>query len=267
MRLMLELSKDHLNVIAFLRQLVMLLVGVGLVFSIAQADPRPGQAHVHLGTGDWPPLISPEAEGFGQISQIVVESFEQEGIEPLIRFWPWSRAMESLNEGLVDASYAWRKTDERMEIHAFSDPVYDTGNVFFYRKGYPFDWETIEDLKAYKIGGVLDYAYSNALVEAEKAGELKLDRVPDEKQLVYLLLAGRIDAFPAHKIVAIELIRKHAPDQMDKIVIHPKRISSHPLFLITLKNKKGRQLIERFNRGLSALKASGRYDAINNRYQ
>ncbi|MFC3153065.1 substrate-binding periplasmic protein [Litoribrevibacter euphylliae] len=247
-------------------QLVLILAGVSMLCSPGYADPKKSD-HVHLGTGDWPPLISPEEDGFGPISQIVVESFEHEGITPILRFWPWSRTMENLNEGNIDASYAWRKTDERLETYAFSDPVYDTGNVFFYRKGYPFDWTVIEDLKAYRIGGVLDYAYSNEFVEAEKAGVLKLDRVADEKQLIYLLLAGRIDAFPASKVVGTELLRQLAPDQFDEVVIHPKRVSSHPLFLITPKNEQGQKLIERFNRGLSAIRESGRYDAINNRFQ
>ncbi|GLQ32533.1 substrate-binding periplasmic protein [Litoribrevibacter albus] len=243
------------------------LVGLLLCSYLSFAGSGASVSTVSLGTGDWPPLISPEAKGFGPISQIVVESFEQVGIAPSIRFWPWSRAIENLNEGNVDASYAWRITDERLEKYFFSEPVYDTGNVFFYRKGYPFDWETLEDLKAYKIAGVQDYAYSNELVEAEAAGDLKLDRVVDEKQLVFLLLAGRIDAFPASHVVGKELIRKYAPEQEKDIAIHPQWISKNPLYLITLKTKQGQQMLERFNQGLTQLKESGRYDAIYNHFQ
>jgi polar amino acid transport system substrate-binding protein len=234
--------------------------------TFSYAEPKP-IIHVSLGSGDWPPLISPEARGFGPISQIVLESFEYAGITPSVRFWPWSRTLENLNSANIDASYAWRITDERLELYHYSDPVYDTGNVFFYRKGYPFDWETVEDLKGYKIAGVQDYAYSNELVAAENAGELKLDRVIEEKQLILLLLAGRIDAFPASKVVGKELIRQHAPDHKDEIVIHPKRVSQNPLFLITLKNDQGKRLIDHFNRGLAELRESGRYDAIYHQFQ
>jgi len=232
----------------------------------AQSLPAPSKTQpVLLSSGDWHPLISPKLDRYGVISEVVMESFDLVGYTSAVRFWPWPRTLVNLDAGNVHASYAWRKTEDRQARYYFSDSVYDTGNVFFYRKGFSFDWQTVEDLKGYRIGGVHGYAYSQEIIEAEKQGVIKLDRVVEEKQLVFMWLAGHIDAFPSSSVVGWELFKQYAPDHLDQVTTHPKAVSKNPIFLIVRKTPEGKALLDKFNEGLRRLKSSGRYDEIYSR--
>jgi polar amino acid transport system substrate-binding protein len=182
----------------------------------------------------------------------------------MVRFLPWSRAIAGLAAGQVDASYAWSKTDEREVQFHYSEPFFETRNVFFYRKGFPFDWATVSDLSAFRVGGVQDYAYSDELLEAEKSGAIKVIRVVSERQLVLLLMAGRIDAFPAEEMVGRELFKEYAPGRMNDFSVHQKALQKRALYVIARKTDPGKALLEHFNQGLNMLKVSGRYQNILN---
>ena len=217
---------------------------------------------VTVTTGEWSPLISENLPGHGPISTVVKEAFLQSNIDVKFRFLPWKRAMREVNIGSSDASSAWRITDERKQKFLFSDSVYENENVFFYLKSRPFNWDTFKDLKHYKIGAVLAYAYSEEFESAEKKGTFEVYRVNKEKLLIYMLISGRIHAFPANREVGINLIRSEAPEFFNDFSIHSKPLITKPLSLIFKNNAKGRRLLKKFNDGLEKLKSSGRFDKI-----
>lgn len=241
--------------------LLVLLAGTISSALIAQEHLEDGRL-LRLSTGEWAPYIEQHQLGYGPVSQIVVESFRNVGVSPVVRFWPWSRARASLAAGQVEASYAWSKTEEREAQFHYSEPFFETRNVFFYRKGFPFDWSKVSDLSKFRIGGVQDYAYNDELLEAEKSGALNIIRVVSERQLVLLLMAGRIDAFPAEEMVGRELFKEYASGRINDFSVHPQALQKRALYVIARKTPAGKALLEQFNHGLEALKKSGRYQDI-----
>ncbi len=227
--------------------------------SYSQATPK---ETVIVTTGEWSPLISENLSDSGPISTVVKEAFLQSSIDVKFRFLPWKRAMREVDIGSSDASSAWRITDERKKKFLFSDSVYENENVFFYLKSKPFNWNEFKDLKHYQVGAVLAYAYSEEFERAEKKGAFQVYRVNKEKLLIYMLISGRIHAFPANREVGLNLIRSEAPELFNDFAIHPKPLIKKPLSLIFKNNTKGRRLLKKFNDGLKKLKTSGRIEEI-----
>jgi len=238
------------------------LICFWLAFAFISYSQASSIETVTVTTGEWSPLISKNLSDYGPISAVVKEAFLQNSIDVKFRFLPWKRAMREVHIGSSDASSAWRITDERKQKFLFSDSIYENENVFFYLKTKPFNWDTLKDLKHYKLGAVLAYAYSEEFERAEKIGTFEVYRVNKEKLLVYMLISGRINAFPANREVGVNLIRSEAPELFNDFAIHPKPLIKKPLSLIFKNNAKGRRLLKKFNNGLEKLKSSGRFEEI-----
>ena len=221
------------------------------------ADP------VRISTGEWPPLIDSSAPGDGPLARVVREAFAQQGIEVEFVFLPWRRALWEVESGAVPLSMAWRHTPARDARFLFSsENVYQGENLFFYNRLSRFDWKSLDDLARYRLGGVRGYAYSDAFDEAARSGKLNVFRVNDEKSLIAMLLAGRIDAFPADRQVGRNLIYQYAGDKADQIGVHPLPLTRKPLYLVGSRTDAAQQLMSRFDEGLRQLKASGRFREI-----
>ena len=238
------------------------LLSLWLLCAILSYTQTTSAQTVTITTGEWAPLISEKLLDYGPISTIVKETFSHSNIDVKFRFVPWKRAMHEVDIGSADAGSAWRITKKRKQKFLFSDDIYNNENVFFYLKSRPFDWNTFEDLKTYQIGAELAYAYSEEFENAAKKGVFEVYRVNKEKLLIYMLLSGRIQAFPANREVGLNLIRSEAPEFFNDFAIHPKPLIKKPLHLIVKKNAKGRALLKIFNAGLKTLKSSGRFDEI-----
>ncbi|RMF12899.1 MAG: amino acid ABC transporter substrate-binding protein [Gammaproteobacteria bacterium] len=235
-----------------------LLIGMAAV-SHSAADAEV----IRISTGEWAPLIDSSKPNDGPLAMVVREAFALQGVAVEYVYAPWKRALHDLETGEVDASAAWRMTEARASRFLFSgEAVYQGENVFFYAKAAPFDWQTLEDLAQYRIGGVRGYAYSAEFESAAKAGKLSVFRVNDEKSLVTMLLAGRIDVFPADRQVGRAMLDALPLQQAEQITFHPKPLTRKPLYLLVRKDEKGRALIERFDRGLRTLIESGRLKQI-----
>lgn len=215
-----------------------------------------------IASGEWPPLVSEFLPDEGPISLIVKESFAVNGVLIDIKYRPWKRTMREVESGQVDASFAWRKTISRKEALLFSDPIYSGSTVFFHLKSTPFKWNSFSDLSSYSLGTALGYAYSSEFEEARKNGVFNSFEAPGDINLLRMLLVGRIEVFPSNVDVIQYLMNKHYPDKLNQITYDPTPITTKPLYLVAKSGKLGAQTIDRFNRGLSTLKASGRFQEI-----
>ncbi len=236
--------------------LLLLSAFSALVVSNSQAQT------LKVSTGEWAPLISSEVANDGPISQVVKEAFALSGIPVELNYHPWKRAMEEVRLKRVDAGFAWRKTAARTREFLYSEEIYEGVNVFFHLKSVPFQWQQMEDLESYRLGGALGYAYSQAFDDAEKSGTFEVFRVNDEASLVGLLLSRRIDVFPANREVIRHILKQQYPNQLEQIVFHPLPLTRKPLHLIAMPTDAGHELIKQLNLGLNRLKSSGRFQQI-----
>ncbi|MCJ7433476.1 MAG: transporter substrate-binding domain-containing protein [Anaerolineales bacterium] len=216
---------------------------------------------IRLTSGEWPPFTSENLPHFGLASRIVTEAFALKGITVEYGYFPWARSLKLAQDGEWDGSLVWHKSPEREQDFYFSDPAVVTGqNVFFHLKSYDFDWKEMKDLAGLNIGATIDYDYGEAFMQAEKAGEINVDRVPTDEQNFKKMLLGRIDIFPLDLDVGLAMLHQNfSAEEIAQITYHSQPIESYPYSLILSKKvPRNAELIVLFNAGLKELIDSGK---------
>jgi len=246
------------------RRKMMKIVKILLVVLFVCSSVTSGSAEetIRLASGEWPPYQSEELKYAGVASRIVTEAFALEGIKVEFGYFPWKRSYKLAETGQWDGTFLWFDTPERREIFYISDPVMDIQYVFFHLKSYSFDWNTIDDLKGIEIGATAEYDMGKEFQSAEKAGEIKVQRVPTDEQNFKKLLLGRIQIFPCDSEAGYAMIQKNlTPDQIELFTHHPKPVKADPHnLLLSKKVERNKRMIELFNKGLKQLKESGKFD-------
>lgn len=216
---------------------------------------------INIAVGDWPPYISKEQKFNGVATHLITDIFRSIGIDTSIEFLPWTRAYNNTASGEYDATAVWMHQTDREADFIYSDAVLKEQFVFFHRQSVNFDWQTIQDLKGYHIGGGYAYSYGPEMDEAIKRGEITLSRVTNLKQNFQMLLHGRIDILPLELNVGLSALKEHlTPAEQAKITHHAKPFllnSSFVMFPKTLENSKSR--VKQFNQQLQIFKNNGRY--------
>jgi polar amino acid transport system substrate-binding protein len=213
-----------------------------------------------LTNGEWPPWVSQDLKFDGLASHIVTEAFATEGIKVEYEFLPWKRAYLEAQTGRYAESIIWSKKAEREADFFYSDEIFTDEKVFFHLKSYPFNWNTLDDLVGYKIGGSFATTYGKNFDDAVKSGKLTLQlTVKDEFNFKKLLLK-RIQIFPSNRGVGYAIMNKTLkPEEVKLITHHPKPITTRSYHLIMPKKaeKKSQELLRLFNRGLKRLNEQG----------
>ncbi len=234
-------------------------LGVLLWASLSHADDN----KIVVANGEWFPYISQELKHYGVFSHIITEAFALEGVTVEFKWVPWKRALEKTYAGVYDATSSWIWTEERAKYLEFSDIIMESKKVFFHLKETSFDWETIEDLKGLRIGGVIGYTYGTEFDKAAESGRINVEFVAKDIQNFDKLLKDRIDIYPQELEIGYSYINRYGADTAARFTHHPKVIilTRNPLNF-SKKVPKNKQLLEKFNRGLKQLKDSGRWQAM-----
>jgi polar amino acid transport system substrate-binding protein len=232
-----------------------------LAVSMVMTATYVGAETITMTNGEWAPYMSQKLKHDGFVSDLVVQAFKKEGVDVKWVFLPWKRAFEEAKSGKYAGSAIWGKTDERAKDFLFTKGVVTLKNVFFIKKGSNFSWNTIDDLKNKKLGGIIGYAYGGGIDKAEKAGIIKINRIGNNAGNYKKLVAGRLDAVLDAVQVGYTTARQAGVG--DQVEPYKKPFESREYsVIISKKTPNAAKLVETFNKGLDALKASGEYDAI-----
>lgn len=216
---------------------------------------------VSITSMEWPPYLSQNTENFGFGSKIVSDVFALEGIKVSYGFFPPKRSLYEVNKGKEwRGSILWPRSPAIEKDYYISDAVLGMRLVLFHLKGSSFKWDSIDDLKKYNIGGVLENYYGKELSDAENEGKIRIERVPNPGQNMMKLLFGRIDAFIQDLDVGLAMLKTLKPEERNKITFSPKFLPPDSTHLIlSKKNPDNIVLLDRFNTGLEKYKNSGEY--------
>jgi polar amino acid transport system substrate-binding protein len=234
---------------------------VGL-FICAMVFPTTAMAQdVIVMTGEWNPFVSAGLENNGFTAEIVSQACLAVGIRPDFQFAPWPRCEAKVQYGKAFAAFPYSKTDARVKFALFSKPLAKSRTVFFYnrKKIKQLDFSDLGDLKSLLIGGVRGYYYDATL---KKAG-LSVDYSRNEDDSFNKLYMGRVDIVPVNELVGWGIINKLFPDQTDVFATTKRALDEKELYLmVSQKYPDAALLLERFNKGLETIKATGTYKAI-----
>lgn len=217
---------------------------------------------ISITVGEWPPYISQDQKHNGVVSHIITDVFREIGIEASIHFLPWSRAYDDAAKGKFSATAVWMHKLAREDDFIYSDALLTEEFVFFHNKSFPFNWDSVDDLKKFKLGGVNGSSYGPIIDKALTDGELTMDRVTHPIQNFRMLLHNRIDVFPFEVNVGRAVMNeKLTSEEQGEITSHPKPYLNNSSFVLFPKALQGsRDLSLRFNKQLEIIKANGRYD-------
>lgn len=194
----------------------------------------------------------------GYFTRIVTEVVREMGARPHYRFLPWKRCEYAVLQGNAWAAFPYAQNEARARKFLFSDVVDISVTRFFYYNNALKDvpWDTLSDLKPYRIGGVVGYFYRE---DFEHAG-LNVEYTSGELLNLKKLTQGRIDLFPVNERVGWSLIRQHFPNEKGHFGVLEKPHIIQGLRLMIRKNDPAsRALLDRFNQALQHHPNRGRW--------
>lgn len=217
-----------------------------------------------LATGEWPPYTSEHLEDYGFITAIVSEVVTEMGVETEYMFYPWRRCFDSVKKGKIWAAFPYAYTEERAKDVLFSEELgWACAKFFYYKDKKGVTYKTLEDLRPYRIGGLIGYFYEETFKEAG----LQVDYTTDEITAAKMLMAGRIDFMPSDELVWRYIIKQHFPEELHHFDTLEKPLETSGLYLIVSKSyPRSEEFLKQFNEALKTFKTTDRYMAILQKY-
>jgi len=218
-----------------------------------------------IAAGDpWPPFLDPESPSEGIVLEIARAAYKTQGYEVEMKFVPWARAVHGVKEANYDVLLGTWHTKEREEFLLFSDAYLENEIKFIKRKDDPFEFTGMDSLTGKNVGIVRGYGYGDDFLKATNF------RRPEGKNLmisIKKLVNDRIDLTLEDEIVARAMLKKQAPDLLEKIIFTKNSLSTNSLHVTSgLKNSKHKEYIKAFNVGFKAIKSNGTFEKILKKY-
>ena len=166
---------------------------------------------VRIATGEFPPYVSKDLKHQGLVTRIVREAFNLAGMEAKFKFFPWKRSKNLAKIGAWDACSFWARIPSIERDFYVSGTLVEGPLVFFHSNNTDFDWQSVEDLKKYRIGRVLGNVYGPHIASADKTGKINIYRLFSEKEAMELLINGGIEVFPVNREAGFYILHKNFP--------------------------------------------------------
>jgi len=207
--------------------------GLCCILAILLASDSPGNAQpLSIATSEWRPYgYLEDGKPAGFASEVLAKVLNKMGVEYRIEFMPWQRALDLAKTGETDAVYSFSYNAQRAEFLLYPEtPLHPSEYVLYIRKSDAgkLKFDTLDDLKGYKVGITRGYSYSDALLkklaDLENSEEAENDEMNFEK-----LNAGSIDFFPEDLLSGLILLRKLS--LRDKIAYLDKRVIIKDYFI------------------------------------
>lgn len=192
----------------------------------------------------------------------LVEAVMQEANIPYnLRLYPWERVKRMINRQEVTMAFQFAGTPERMQQYELVGPLRIGSTVFMTsRKISLDDWRELDDLLPFVIGQVRGYAYESSFDNAVLSRDISAQ---NPRQLVSMLLAGRIDVIVGDRAQLLYFVREQRAEQ--SVHILPKPLVQMPRFVAFSKGDTARA--EQFAQALQRLQQAGGLEPIYQRWQ
>jgi polar amino acid transport system substrate-binding protein len=211
-------------------------------------------------TEDAPPFNFTEDGGktiAGSGTEIVNEMLKRTGIQASISLYPWERAYRMGLEEADTCVYSTTRTEAREPLFKWVGPLASNNWTLFAKEGSSIALASLEDAKAYKIGGY----QGDAVAVYLKENGFKVEETTSDPQNVMKLDAGRIELWAAGNHGGPFLAAKQG--------VKVKPLISFKETELYLACNKGiaDELIAKMNEAIQAIHADGTAEAIYRKYQ
>ena len=182
-----------------------------------------------------------------------------------IKIHPWSRSLDLVRKGHVDAIFTAYRTPKRETFLDYSREILVPQTVSFYvRKGSQIEfYGDLNNLKGRRIGVVSTISYGPKFDQFRD--QLNIQSVENIEQNFDKLLLGRIDLFISNKFVADWKL--NTADSAKHIIRLPQEVEHVPSYIGFSKKRKLTDLRDAFDLELTKLKDSGEYAKLLEQYK
>lgn len=224
------------------------------------AAPAAADNTLRMAISDWPPYVETTAPDQGLAIELVRTALERMDYEMELVDEPWSRTLEGATLGVYDALAAAWPNDARAAKFLFSKPYIVNEIKFIKRRGSPFQFRTMDDLKGQVIGIVKDYAYDDRFDHASGLTRFVNNHVLEN---LLLMLQGQVDVTLDDERVLRHEIAQYMANSRDQFEILPTPFSTKGLcFAMSRQYPKARDLIRAFDAEMAEMRSDGTYDRI-----
>jgi len=234
-------------------------MGVVAIGTSAQAR------QVHLTTLVWEPYYGPELRNDGFCGAITKAAFERAGHSVKITYVPWARALRDAAAGRYDGIMGGYYTKERAKDFHYTEPFAKARGALIAPDGFALDsYDSMRDLKGYKIAIANDFAYSEEFDNADFLEKMVVNRT---QQMIHMLFKGRVDMAALSVAVFRHQAKELGYDNTAKMKMLQPLLFENDLFVMMSKAiDDAKELRDDFNAGLAAIKEDGTYQKILERY-
>ncbi|WP_167494662.1 MULTISPECIES: ABC transporter substrate-binding protein [Vibrio] len=247
------------NIGKFRSSVASALLLFSILFSVLISTQSKAQT-LKIGVGEWPPYISESIEKNGFLTDLIVDILAEAGYDSEVMFFPWKRAYSNGVKGNINLTAVWMYKPERAADYYYSDPILTEQFVFFHLKDKPFDWNQLEQLWAYTIGGDIKYSYGaefDSLLASEK---LTMVREHSPELNFRKLIKGRTDLYIQEVNVGYSTLMTELADKRPLVTHHPKPVLNNYSYVLFPKSLEGSpELLKNFNAKLKEFRESGKY--------
>lgn len=241
-----------------LSRLISLLV-ILFCTSLSAAETR----SLVIASLEHPPYVTETLQGKGWAWELAEKAFISQGYKVDLKVLPWSRALKMAKLGQVDAIYLANKSPEREEWAYFSDRFGDEEAVLWKRTDLNFSFETLSELKVFRVGG-LRSSFQQRYLESKGLEVIGLNNFTQGLRMLHL---KRIDLLIADKLVATHLLNGLPQTLRDNLNYIMPPVNTAGLFLAApFKVKNHKEIVDAFNRGLDIIRSTGEYSRILEKY-
>lgn len=204
---------------------------------------------IHLTTLHWPPYNSPELLGGGFNTIVAKKIFEKAGLSLKEETYPWKRAILLAKTAEFDGYFPEYFSSGISIDFIFSKPIGDSPLGFAMRKDQPISWNTLADLKDYRIGTVSGYINTPQFDEMVANQELKVESAYNDTSNLRKLVKKRLDLVVIDRYV-FEYLMSHdefLKNHQSTLVFGKKLLQNKKLYVCFKKGRHAQQLVDRFN--------------------
>lgn len=216
---------------------------------------------VLLGDEDYAPIsYVRDGKAAGVLPAILRQVEPLTGDHYTLQVGPWKRiyTLGLRGEGgIIELSF----NQERAALFDYSKPYYNDDIQIVTLNDHSFPFQSLQDLKGKRIGGVTGASYGQEVDQAIAQGLFTVDRDVGQVGRMRKLLAGRLDAaFIGNGHAGIEQLfagNSVLRDQRDRFVVLPVPLARDPLHLAFAKSMHQRAALDRFDAAIAQLQKSG----------
>lgn len=192
-----------------------MFLGLLAIFSCAEDLPV-----LPIASGDWPPYITAVNPGQSIFGGVMERTAARIGMRVDWQMLSWPLVEKMVSSGKVFAGLPYVKTPERLAKYDFSQALYTSKSMLFYRRDNQRIHKrptSMGELAALRIAGPAGYWWE---LEMAKRGAAVL-HTGDEISAFKVLEANRVDAVPQDELVGRYMISKLRPLLISKIAVWP----------------------------------------------